>query len=335
MVVVSLSILPHGCIILDPNLTNLPLSAIELHKACNIACSNLFQTNPDVMILLSPHAISLSNSIGIYMNDCIGGTAEWNGAWNEFCFSSSNDTQLQCDVTLANDLFNYLKSDGVAVESIISFGKGCCSPLGWGEVVPLWFYEQQIKRNNHNNKLKYVIISWPQARFDPISYTSIAYDIGKHLLRFSNDQPKRISLLFSGDLSHVHDYPLTLQSHTLFQSPINLGSNDNIAKLFDSFIVDWVKSLIANNNNNEINLREAKELLFSAAGDIVVEAKTCGWSAFCAFQGCIEELHQLHQFFQSQLSNNMNENNHWNGTLHGYECPSYYGMMVVTFTSNK
>jgi len=121
----------------------------------------------------------------------------------------------------------------VAVESIISFGKGYCSPLGWGEVVPLWFYEQQIKmNNNNNNKLKYVIISWPQARFDPIFYSSIAYDIDKLLLRFSNDQPKRISLLFSGDLSHVHDYPLTLQSHTLYHSPVNLGSNDNIAKLF-------------------------------------------------------------------------------------------------------
>ena len=63
MPLVSVSVFPHGAMLLDPSLQNLPEGVPYLHDACR-ACANIIRNSePDIVLLVSPHGISLTDSI--------------------------------------------------------------------------------------------------------------------------------------------------------------------------------------------------------------------------------------------------------------------------------
>ena len=63
MPLVSVGIIPHGAMVLDPSLPNLPEGASYLHDACQECAKAIRESRPDVIILISPHGISLSDSV--------------------------------------------------------------------------------------------------------------------------------------------------------------------------------------------------------------------------------------------------------------------------------
>ncbi len=78
MVLVYAGVFPHGAMILDPDLDNLPTGAQELNSAAQTAAAELALCLPDLCIIATPHGVSLPRSVAVYLNDSLEGSAGWN-----------------------------------------------------------------------------------------------------------------------------------------------------------------------------------------------------------------------------------------------------------------
>ena len=74
---VGCSIMPHGSMVLDKTRTDLPDGAQELHDACMEAGKLTRATKPDLVVLHTPHGISLSSSLGVYRGVGAAGCKSW------------------------------------------------------------------------------------------------------------------------------------------------------------------------------------------------------------------------------------------------------------------
>jgi len=63
-VLVGCAVFPHGGMVLDPNMPNLPANSKEFHEACILCASKIKSLEPDVIVLTTPHGITLSSSLG-------------------------------------------------------------------------------------------------------------------------------------------------------------------------------------------------------------------------------------------------------------------------------
>lgn len=64
MVIVGMCVFPHGSMVLDPSMKSLPHGASELHFGCKEAANEIASWDPDVIILSTPHGLSLTKSLG-------------------------------------------------------------------------------------------------------------------------------------------------------------------------------------------------------------------------------------------------------------------------------
>jgi hypothetical protein len=64
MVLIGMSILPHGSMILDPTALDVPSGCDELHTAAKYVGDYLRDHEPDIVLLATPHGINISDSIG-------------------------------------------------------------------------------------------------------------------------------------------------------------------------------------------------------------------------------------------------------------------------------
>ena len=97
------AILPHGSIILDPTLEDLPPGAEELHVASKYVGDYVKDHEPDIIVMATPHGINLSESIGIYASRVATGFAEWNRTWGDFKVSANINDEFSMD------LYNHLQ----------------------------------------------------------------------------------------------------------------------------------------------------------------------------------------------------------------------------------
>jgi len=67
MVLIGCSILPHGSMILDPTVLDLPSGSDELHTAAKYVGDYLRDHEPDIVVLATPHGINISDSIGQFV----------------------------------------------------------------------------------------------------------------------------------------------------------------------------------------------------------------------------------------------------------------------------
>lgn len=134
MVLVNVSIFPHGTMSLEANdseVISLPAGCVELYNACCAAAESIKESSSDTIILFSPHGVSLKEALAVYMNDSVCGNAEWNG------YGESFKVKYQCDDSISNSLQTYLTTAGIDSEGVTIFSKSSPAPLRWGEVVPL------------------------------------------------------------------------------------------------------------------------------------------------------------------------------------------------------
>jgi aromatic ring-opening dioxygenase LigB subunit len=64
MVLVGCAIFPHGCMTLDPSRSGLPDKARLLHDASVKCAKEIRELNPDLIVLSTPHGVTLSKSLG-------------------------------------------------------------------------------------------------------------------------------------------------------------------------------------------------------------------------------------------------------------------------------
>ena len=202
MVFVGAAILPHGTMIFDgdPNSespacrernSTMPQDLIKdcsnLYKSCERAADLVAKMNPDIVLLVTPHGISLSSgAFGVYMANAARGNALWNDNWEDIKLS------VPFDAKLSDQLLDFVQKRGIKADGIITFSM-MEAPLRWGEVVPLWFVDRKIK----SDKVKYMVVA--------PSRTSEGLEVmGRALHEFASTLKQRLAVVISGDLAHTH-----------------------------------------------------------------------------------------------------------------------------------
>ena len=199
---VGASILPHGAMVFDgdPNSdstacrernSTMPSDLIKdcsaLYSSCERAADLVAEMNPEVVLLVTPHGISLSSgALGVYMTNVACGNALWNDTWQDI------EVSVLLDVHLSGQLLDFVQKQGLKADGIVTFSM-MEAPLRWGEVVPLWF----VNRKVDSDKVKYIVLSVGRQResFEVI---------GKALHDFASILHQRLVVVISGDLAHTH-----------------------------------------------------------------------------------------------------------------------------------
>jgi len=258
MVLLASFVLPHGSIILEPSRDSLPDSCATLHAALKKVGQAVEDMKPELIVLVTPHGLALSESFALYSNESVKGTAEWEGLYSEF------GVEAQIDTTATAHLHSHLKQRHIRVDTITSFATSLATPLRWGEAVPLWFLRASLKAS------KVVILSVPSKRHDhAVSMIPELLSLGKALGEFLHEQQQRCVLVVSGDLAHTH-------AHTIRNQPTPYTPSDTAAA-FDKAIQLWAEFLDA-------------RILTEDAASLLGTARSCGFTGFVALQGVVDYL---------------------------------------------
>ncbi|KAI8620451.1 hypothetical protein BC830DRAFT_1225380 [Chytriomyces sp. MP71] len=314
--IVSAAILPHGTMVLDPTKRGLPEGAEALHNACVEAARAVAHSQPETVLVLTPHGIALSRSAGVVLGPAISGDCEWNGNWTDFKVSAIVSS-------MGLELVAHLQNDGLAAEGIQTFSRLSC-PVRWGEAVPIHFMQSQLPHANYlivsppiRGKLssqadvdarislsKKASTAEPQNGFSWRPLNLLYMQFGASLFAFLHSRPERIAVVISGDLSHAHSTscrdPLYLPDPNA-----DLPVNDAVAQLFDAQIQEWIET-------------RKRDLLFKDAASNVKDALVCGYDGFVWLQSGFDWLKEAKEveFYGRVLANRH---------------PTYYGMLVAVF----
>lgn len=246
MTILACFIVPHGSMVLDPSIG---ADVSTLHAAMEQFGEKVQKLQPDIVFLTTPHSIALDYEFGIYRNSKARGTAGWEGQYDEF------SAEIDLDTEFSDQLINQLTKQEAAVKGITCFSPSVGeAPLRWGEVVPLWFLREV--------QTKYIVMSQPLRRYQPLDMTKELLMMGQSLYDFLQTSAKRVVVVVSGDLAHTHQDGL----HYRYSSS---------AEPFDQAIEDWVRS-------------QNIEDLVVTAGSFLEEALCCGYASFVMLHGLLE-----------------------------------------------
>lgn len=250
MVLLAAFIVPHGALILDASPSHTD-GRYELHQAMVSVANQITNLKPDVILVTSPHGISLSDDYGIYFNESAHGSAEWEGEYKNY------QIDVNIDLDFAGELYTYLEAKNQPVSKIIAFSRGVPIPMRWGESVPLWYLKNLLDT-------KYVFMSQPQKRYDPSNtFMTETKELGENMSEFLNSHNKRVIVLISADLAHTHQ----------LEGPYGFYEN---AEMVDKLLEDWMHSPNLSKENSD-------------SYDLIKKALCCGYTGFLLLQGILGE----------------------------------------------
>ena len=239
------AILPHGALILDPTrpeMAGSPLgdAARHLHEGCAAVGRAIRAVKPDVVLLYTPHGLVGDHAdLHVYMNASASGTCEWMGSWAEHRVS------VKCDAPAAQSLLDQLKSADVSVEGITAFS-GYDAPLRWGECVPLSFLRDALADGTRVVFLSHGPVGTQERAELAASRRASTAEMGKNVAAWAGAQEKRVFLLISGDLAHVHGNSRAPKLADGAPDPRYLNAKYDYqhpsAAAFEANVVRWVKA---------------------------------------------------------------------------------------------
>jgi aromatic ring-opening dioxygenase LigB subunit len=216
MPIVGCGVLPHGCLVLDATEDEVPPpGALSLHRGMVEAAEWVRTLQPDIILLSTPHGITLEKEWAIYNNTKAKGDARWGGRYAEFT------AEIEVDTIMSTNLQKELVAQGLPVTLMTAFSSNVEAPLRWGEVVPLYFIQQALQRTGSSltepskswtgDKVKYVILTHPTRRTKEAATRAMQkelQDLGQGIASFFQAQSARVVILISGDLAHTHSAAL-------------------------------------------------------------------------------------------------------------------------------
>ena len=334
MPVVGTLVLPHGAMVFDgrDRCTAAAAQRIQaLSETLKEDCRTLFRatreaaemanaTNPEVIFLNTPHGVSTWNGHAVYLNARAKGNAGWEGQWTEY------DVDIALDSKLARAFLEYLQDENIPANGVAPFNQLLEAPLGWGEVVPLWFF-----RDITSAGIKVVIFSSPaSSEMYNLPLSGVA-KLGRSIARFLNGLDQRVLYIASGDLAHNHETDCTLPLYLpnpKWQLP---SSNSAVALTFDLSIEHWVlctpyatrdmtqpvKTTEKHSAKWDKTTYKDAEQWLAKATDMKKSALSCGIFGFGVLHGI--------------LTAEVEEGATYDAHLLCRLAPTYYGMGVAAF----
>ena len=126
--IVGAGIVTHGSLISDHSELSLFTCSARLNQAMKSLVQIIDKQKPEIIFLVTPHGIQLSNSYWIYLNEFGIGSAEWDNKYQEYT------TQIKISSEFSCNLYEYLDSNDVEIESIIAYSLKKPITLKWGEL---------------------------------------------------------------------------------------------------------------------------------------------------------------------------------------------------------
>lgn len=321
---VGATILPHGAMIFDgdPNTdssacrernSTMPPDLIKdcsaLYSSCERAADFVAEMSPEVVLLVTPHGISLSSgALGVYITNAACGNALWNDTWQDI------EVSVPLDAQLSDQLLDFVQKQGLKADGIVTFSM-MEAPLRWGEVVPLWF----VKRKVDLDKVKYMVLSVGRQRegFEVI---------GKTLHDFASTLHQRVVVVISGDLAHTHkmayDIPLYLPDYRSDLKPTD------IAEEFDRMWEMWARGIPYHEKMESGNLDEVHPWVATHSRPWLERilkddpiARSCGRRSIPI----------LHSILEKEIEAGGRVTSHFLTR----RAPTYYGMMSVVFNITR
>ncbi|KAI6645997.1 hypothetical protein LOD99_13250 [Oopsacas minuta] len=296
----------------------------ELYNSCIKAVKIVAESKPDLIILNTPHGISLTDSIGVYVNGQAKGNAEWNQNWSEF------EVDIHLDSNIANLLVEHLRKDGIPTEGISAFSRTEI-PLRWGEVIPIWFLKEITKIG-----VKVVIFSNPIHFVKGLAPVSERVQIGRSIGKFIRNLPHKVLYVVSGDLAHTHktdcELPLYLPDP---RWEIPLPADERVPLDFDIAVENWIKGIPFTQDVFSTPIKSIEEIITTwdvhvakdaenwlvKATKLKGQALSCGIYGFGILHGLLISEIELGTRFQVNFLCRL--------------APTYYGMMVAAIVVEK
>jgi len=318
-------ILPHGDAAWDP--FTIPstdkearAAALEIAQAARtgaawfaIAAAQQQQTVLDVIVLISPHGVALSNDFGVYWNAAAGGRAEI-GSDNQNHDNTNYSTTYTVTlpfVPLAPALSRQLvealqhQNNVTGIQFPETNIPGTVPMvLSWAEVIPLLLLDTAKSENsNQQQQQQHLIWTQPLRRFDHPARRVISelLQLGQRLgdwMDGDDQQGTNFGVLVSGDLSHTHRA----------DGPYGYSA---AAAALDRALGAWASGDPCCSTN-------ANALLVTAAA-LQDEALSCGFTGFVLLHGML-------------CRNNRNDQQQWKSDVLVNRNATYFGMMVANLS---
>ena len=294
-----------------------------LFRANREAAEMAKAANPEVIFFNTPHGVSTSNSHSVYLNTRAKGNAEWKGQWTEY------DVNIPLDSDLAKAFLDHLQGDNIPANGASPFDP-YEAPLGWGEVVPLWFFRDLMSAG-----IKAVIFSSPissETDQSPLSHVS---KLGRSIARFLNGLEQRVLYIASGDLAHTHETDCTLplyipdprwnlpppRSETALSFDLSIEHWVLATPLATGGVAEPVKTTVKRSAKwDKTTYKDAEQWLAKATG-MKMSAFSCG----------VYEFGVLHGILAAEVEGRASYDAH----LLCRFAPTYFGLIVAAFIKEE
>jgi aromatic ring-opening dioxygenase LigB subunit len=183
------AVAPHGALAIAEACDDATRSlADETQKAMAVMAGRIAATQPDTLVIATPHNVHLSGHMAVLTSSELSG-------WLE---EADNPLPLTCrvDRELALATCEAMNSAGVPTVSV-SFGGNdpaeAVSPMDWGVLVPLWHIARVLPDVP-------VVVVAPAREFDAVMHITA----GRAIVRAAREGDRRIAFVASADQGHGH-----------------------------------------------------------------------------------------------------------------------------------
>jgi aromatic ring-opening dioxygenase LigB subunit len=213
------AILPHGDWVYDPSFIGGVNGSSELHTAAIKISRQIVAYSPEIIVLISPHAVTLDEDYGIYTSARAEGFADIGlDAHNSSAPIYRIFAKTRMEPTLAQSFIKVLRASGIGASGISFFSSDEAAPLRWGEVIPLAMLSSP-PAHSHDPTSPWswkadfdpiiVLVSPPLRRLtDPAGMVPELLAVGTALRRALDGDARPSALLVSADLAHTHPNPV-------------------------------------------------------------------------------------------------------------------------------
>lgn len=253
----SIYFLPHGMQII-PRIENPGNTKFnKLHKAMEEIRKKLNEDDPEYVIVITPHGFNLQNQYLVYLHNKFDGHYYIINEKESVVYGDLIETRKwNGDESFSQSLLNYLEEINLNIRGLIQGYPDYPLTLAWGETVPLYYLPE-------NSKSKIIIMGVPRSRHGKINeIQKDLFILGQSIIDYFIKLENKVSIIFSGDLSHTH----------IQEGPYGFHES---SKEFDKLVKEW-----SENPEGEI----FNKILF-----LQKTALACGMAGISMLQGIHEK----------------------------------------------
>ena len=194
MSIVFAGIAPHGDEIIHELNPNMDEKTANLEKAMERFADLLFKSNPETIVLATPHNLRLYAHIGIIATQFTEG------------YLKSNDKTLYlkwtCDRSFSRELYTLAEMCQLPV-ILVNYGtdegESSSMCMDWGTFIPLWFIKKKYEAEQKD--LPKVVIVTPSREIPQEQLVKL----GELIVEKSKMDDKQVAFIASADQGHAHD----------------------------------------------------------------------------------------------------------------------------------